>query len=184
MISGNTLTRRRWRDLWWIATALILSAPATAAPKAALWPAHNPHSRAVVDHVPWDRFLKKYVNTGPDGINRVDYAAVTQADKQGLRRYIASLAATPIRGHNREQQFVFWVNLYNAITLHIVLEAYPVASIRDLGVFSSGPWNRELVNVEVRDLTLNDIEHRIVRPIWRDPRTHYAVNCASIGSQW
>ncbi|MDH3640161.1 MAG: DUF547 domain-containing protein, partial [Gammaproteobacteria bacterium] len=41
--------------------------------------------------------------------------------------------------------------------------------------------NRELVNVEVRDLTLNDIEHRIVRPIWRDPRTHYAVNCASIG---
>jgi hypothetical protein len=67
----------------------------------------------------------------------------------------------------------------------VVLSHYPVASIRDIdvspGLFSDGPWDRALVTVAGEALTLNDIEHRILRPIWRDPRIHYAVNCASIG---
>ena len=65
----------------------------------------------------------------------------------------------------------------------MVLKNYPVDSIRDIrsGFFSAGPWGLELTRVEGQALTLDDIEHRILRPIWRDPRIHYAVNCASLG---
>ena len=69
--------------------------------------------------------------------------------------------------------------------MHLVATRYPVASIRDIdispGLFSRGPWDKKLVTVEGEALSLNDIEHRILRPIWRDPRIHYAVNCASLG---
>jgi hypothetical protein len=79
----------------------------------------------------------------------------------------------------------FWINLYNALTLQVVARRHPVDSIRDIdispGWFSDGPWDAVLVSVEGEALTLNDIEHRILRPIWRDPRIHYAVNCASLG---
>jgi hypothetical protein len=66
-----------------------------------------------------------------------------------------------------------------------VLEHYPVDSIRKIaispGLFSAGPWGKKLVTVEGKALSLDDIEHRILRPIWRDPRIHYAVNCAALG---
>jgi hypothetical protein len=77
------------------------------------------------------------------------------------------------------------VNLYNALTVRVVLDHYPVASIRDIdispGLFADGPWRKPLITVQGEDVSLDDIEHRILRPIWRDPRIHYAVNCASIG---
>lgn len=79
----------------------------------------------------------------------------------------------------------YWINLYNALTMQVVLEHYPVDSIRDIdispGWFSDGPWGAKLVGVEGEQLTLDDIEHRILRPIWQDPRIHYAVNCAAVG---
>jgi Protein of unknown function, DUF547 len=80
---------------------------------------------------------------------------------------------------SREARFAFWVNLYNALTLKVVLDAFPVRSIRNIGV--GGPWRRALVTVEGRRLSLDDIEHRTLRTGWREPRIHYAVNCASIG---
>ncbi|MGB6971054.1 MAG: DUF547 domain-containing protein, partial [Desulfobulbales bacterium] len=62
---------------------------------------------------------------------------------------------------------------------------YPVKSIRDIdispGIFSSGPWDAKLLSIEGEKISLNDIEHRILRPIWQDNRVHYAVNCASLG---
>jgi hypothetical protein len=71
------------------------------------------------------------------------------------------------------------------LTVKTVLDHYPVESIRDIdispGLFVDGPWKRKLVQVEGRQVSLDDIEHRILRPIWNDPRIHYAVNCASIG---
>jgi len=79
----------------------------------------------------------------------------------------------------------FWINLYNALTVELILDHYPVASILDIsispGLFSFGPWDKKLIEVEGEALSLNDIEHRILRPIWRDARLHYAVNCASLG---
>ncbi|MEQ8333853.1 DUF547 domain-containing protein [Nisaea sp.] len=164
------------------------SLPAGAAPKAALWDiwaAHDPAGGIVVDHAGWDRFLRQYVQTGSDGINRVSYGAVTPEDRAGLDGYIDMLAAVPVHSLSRAKQFPFWVNLYNALTVRVVLEHYPVGSIRDIdispGFFADGPWGKTLVTVEGEALSLDDIEHRILRPIWRDPRIHYAVNCASLG---
>ena len=92
----------------------------------------------------------------------------------------------------------FWINLYNAYMVKLVLDHYPAASIREIpgrprsqpaalfrfetwaSLFLGGPWASPLATVEGETLSLNDIEHRVLRPGWRDPRIHYAVNCASM----
>ena len=170
------------------ALAALLSGGARAAPKADLWErwaAHDPASTAVIDHAPWSRFLARYLRPDPDGINRVDYAGVTVADRDRLGSYIGALAETRATALSRTEQLAYWINLYNALTVRLVLDHFPVASIRDIsgdgGLFASGPWVRKLVTVEGEALSLDDIEHRILRSIWRDPRVHYAVNCAAIG---
>ena len=95
------------------------------------------------------------------------------------------MAAVRVSGLGRDEQCAYWINLYNALTLEVVLDHYPVDSIRDIdispGLFSQGPWGKKLITVEGEQVSLNDIEHRILRPIWRDPRIHYAINCASLG---
>lgn len=174
-----------------ITTALALlffswAITALAAPKADLWPrwsAHDADSRKTVDHDDWDAWLGRFVVESADGINRVAYGRVGAADRAALQSYIQRLAALDISAYNRAEQFAYWVNLYNALTVDIVLEHYPVASIREIksGLFSFGPWKLELVTIEGEAMTLDDIEHRILRPIWRDARIHYAVNCASLG---
>ncbi|MEO1088179.1 MAG: DUF547 domain-containing protein, partial [Acidobacteriota bacterium] len=79
----------------------------------------------------------------------------------------------------------YWINLYNVLTVKTVLEHYPVESIKDIALAPAGagggPWDAPLVEVLGRALSLNDIEHRILRPIWADERIHYAVNCAALG---
>ncbi|WP_323797398.1 DUF547 domain-containing protein [Nisaea sp.] len=170
------------------AVIAIWSAPAGAAPKAELWDVwavHDPASDIVADHSAWDWFLGEYVRPGSDGINRVAYDEVTAADRKALDGYIDALAAISVRSLSRAEQLPFWVNLYNALTVRVVLEHYPVASIRDIdispGFFADGPWGKKLVTLESEEVSLDDIEHRILRPVWRDPRIHYAVNCASVG---
>jgi hypothetical protein len=136
-----------------------------------------------VDHGLWTALLRAFVRPAPDGINRVAYRDIGPADRQRLRGYIAALEQADARRLSRDAQFAYWVNLYNAATIDVVLSAYPVASIRDIGagLFSRGPWDRLVVTVNGHALSLNDIEHRILRPYWRDPRVHYALNCASLG---
>ena len=167
---------------------LVISVEALAAPSADPWPfwaENDPASAATLDFGFWNGFLARYLKSGPDGINRVAYGAVTPSDRQALDKDLAGLAALPIRRYARPQQMAYWINLYNALTVETVLAHYPVDSIRDIsispGLFSRGPWDRKVVTVEGQALSLNDIEHRILRPIWRDPRIHYAVNCASLG---
>jgi len=164
------------------------SLEALFAPSASLWPRWQAHARGStrrVGHGVWDHLLKTYASAGPDGINRFAYGRVSAADRTQLVAYLDDLAATPVDLLDRPAQFAFWVNLYNALTVKVILDHYPVASIRDVdispGLFARGPWDAPLIGVEGERLTLNDIEHRILRPIWRDPRLHYAVNCASLG---
>lgn len=156
-----------------------------AAPKAELWArwqAHKPGADQHIDHQPWKRFLGKYVRP-TKGVNLIAYGEVTKADKQALNDYLDQLQGLSISNYNRGEQFAFWVNLYNARTVALILEHYPVDSIKDIsfGWFSFGPWDEKLMTVEGESLSLNDVEHRILRPIWKDNRIHYAVNCASIG---
>ena len=158
------------------------------APSAELWDrwqAHDATSRETIDHADWDRLLMTYLQPDGEGVQRFAYGEVTPADKAALETYVQDLAGLPISSHNRSEQFAYWVNLYNALTVQVILDHYPVESIRDIdispGLFADGPWDKELVTIEGEAVSLNDIEHRILRPIWRDPRIHYAVNCASIG---
>lgn len=160
-----------------------------AAPKADLWPRwqqHDPNNQQGIDFTPWNTFLGTYVEAQhPSGIARVRYAQVTAADRQTLKQFLATMQGLPISTYNRREQQAYWVNVYNALTVSVVLDHYPVQSIRDIrlspGLFSSGPWQAKLVTIEGEKISLDDIEHRILRPIWKENRLHYALNCASLG---
>jgi hypothetical protein len=148
------------------------------------WDQHDPTSQQSLDHSAWTNFLNTFVVERP-GVNLVRYGDVDQTASQQLDDYLAMLQSVPVSTLNRDQQFAFWLNLYNAQTIRIVLDHLPIKSIRDIdispGLFADGPWDAALIKIEGESLTLNDIEHRILRPLWQDPRIHYAVNCASIG---
>lgn len=148
------------------------------------WAVHNDADTRVIDHAAWSGLLASYVKPGSDGLNLFAYGAVTPADRQVLKDYIAQLGGVAITGFNRKEQLAFWLNLYNAVTVQVILDHYPVKSIKDIdisGFLKDGPWQKELASVEETPLTLDNIEHDILRPIWRDPRIHYGVNCASVG---
>ncbi|MCH9673745.1 MAG: DUF547 domain-containing protein [Gammaproteobacteria bacterium] len=182
-------SRRSFRVHGLIAAVVCaLSTNAVAAPKAVLWERWAQHDNSAtkrIDHSPWQAFLQRYVKADGAGVNRVRYGRVSAKDRMALDEYVERLSATPISRHSRAEQLPFWINLYNALTIKVVLEHYPVASIKDIdispGLFASGPWGKKLAEVEGTPVSLDDIEHRILRPIWKDPRIHYAVNCASIG---
>lgn len=169
-----------------VLTLLPLGSHAASKPVAwAHWQAFDPASQTLVDHTPWGRFLERYLKPSADGVNRMAYAKVSPADKARLDAYVETLTATGVRLLNRDEQRAFWINLYNALTVQVVLAHYPVDSILDIdispGLFANGPWGKKLVEIEGEAVSLDDIEHRILRPIWRDPRLHYTINCASIG---
>ena len=168
---------------------LLTATPGYAAPKAELWPRwekHDPASTQTIDHSLWDKFLKQnLVAPHPSGINRVRYTGVAPEDRKALKGYLKNLQSLPISSYNRAEQKAYWINLYNGLTVDLVLSRLPIESIRDVnispGLFVRGPWGAKLLTVEEERLSLDDIEHRILRPIWKDNRVHYAVNCASLG---
>lgn len=137
-----------------------------------------------IDHSAWQQFLGRYVVPSNANINLVRYGKVSAADKVLLKAYIAALEKVKVTALKADEQRAFWINLYNAMTIDVVVDRYPVKSIKDISLggalFSSGPWKKPLVVIEGRKLSLDNIEHDILRKIWRDPRVHYAVNCASI----
>jgi len=145
------------------------------------WEQSSPTQQVAVDHGPWDAFLAQYLSTDAAGINRLDYSRVSAADQANLDAYLGSLQQVRTVTLTRDQQLAFWINLYNAKTVDIVLEAYPVDSILKIkdGILPTGPWKRKVVTVDGESLSLNDIEHRIVRPVFREARIHYALNCAA-----
>lgn len=148
------------------------------------WTQADPLSRTVIDHTAWDRMLDKYITRDAAGVNRFAYHLLAGDDGRRLNRYIQGLTEIRIGTFNRAEQFAFWVNLYNALTVKLVAESYPVASIRAIKLnkqFDEGPWNRKLVEVNQTPISLNDILHRILRPIWREPRVHYLLTTAAVG---
>ncbi|MGK0398640.1 MAG: hypothetical protein ACJA0I_000934 [Gammaproteobacteria bacterium] len=166
--------------------ALSFSSLIAAAPASELWDkwaSHDADSNLTIDHSEWNDLTSRFVTPTKDGINHFAYSKFQMDEKKQLQAYILGLSKTPIRQYNRDEQMAYWINLYNAITVNLILDNYPIASIRDIksGFFSFGPWDKKLIMIDGEEMSLNDIEHRILRPIWQDPRIHYAVNCASIG---
>ena len=139
--------------------------------------------RAVADHAAFDVLLSRHARNSRDGVVRVDYAGWrgSSADRAALGRYIDNLSALDPLSLTRPEQFAYWANLYNALTIRVVLDEWPVRSIRDIrsSLLVAGPWKKIVARVGGVDLSLDDIEHEILRKGWSDPRVHYAVNCAS-----
>lgn len=176
------------RVLFLVATAFfaLLSQTVSAAPESdiwSIWDQSDESSEVIVNHSSWGEFLKAYIRMDDSGINKLAYRDVSDTDRKKLTQYIDSLVAIDPRGLNKVEQLAYWINLYNALTVDVVLKNPSKDSILRMGegFFSIGPWDDQATTVAGNPVTLNDIEHRILRPIWQDHRIHYAVNCASIG---
>jgi len=150
------------------------------------WSETNALDIKTISHKKWGNFLKKYMfENHNSGIGRFNYSSVEKKDFETLKNYVNDLASLKITHYNRKEQKAYWINLYNALTVKLILEHYPLKSIRDIKIkqnhASFGPWDAKLIKIEGAALSLNDIEHRILRPITKDPLVHYALNCASLG---
>lgn len=138
-------------------------------------------------HVPFGALLSRYVAVDDTGLARVDYGAwkANAGDVAALATYLDALSAAKPSSMDEASRMAFYINAYNALTLKVVLDHYPVASIREIsispGLFSIGPWKKKLLSIEGEMLSLDDIEHTRLLAAFRDNRIHYAVNCASVG---
>ena len=164
-------------------TALVL-ALATAAPALAADAIEQfrPSGEASFDHAAFDALLEAHVKPDGEGYNEVDYASLA-ADRDKLDTYLDALTGFDPTTLSEDEAHAYWINLYNAKTLDVILDHYPVESIRRINLggalFKPGPWSKEILSVNGTDLTLDDVEHRIVRAIFNDPMSHYGLNCAS-----
>ena len=118
----------------------------------------------------WDEHLKKFVS--PNG--KVDYAA-WKSEQEDLDNYIADLQKNPPNeSWSKNKKLAYWINAYNALTVQLILKHYPVQSIKNI----KKPWDTKCFSIEGKDLTLGEIEHKILRKM-DEPRIHFAINCAS-----
>ena len=122
-----------------------------------------------ITHDLWDVLLQQQVYNG-----LVDYA---HFNRPALKRYLAELDKMQLEGLSTNQQLALWINAYNAYTIELVLNNYPLKSIKDI----SKPWDHKSARVGGKLYSLNEIEHEILRKKFKDPRIHFAIVCASIG---
>lgn len=126
------------------------------------------------DNTPYAKLLAKYVKNG-----EVDYKGFKSEEKE-LDRYLEILEKSDTGKLDRNEKFAFYINAYNAWTIKLILTGYPgVKSIKDLGSILKSPWKKKICRLDGKVITLDDIEHKILRPVFKDPRVHFAVNCAS-----
>ncbi len=142
---------------------------------------------AFADHSSWDTLLKQHVRWVYEGhASTVDYAGFKR-NQAALDAYLANLSAVQQAAFDTwpaSQQLAFFINAYNAFTIQLVLSRYPgLKSIKDLGSLFQSPWKRPFIRLLGKTVSLDDIEHRLIRGSgrYRDPRVHFALNCASVG---
>jgi hypothetical protein len=132
-------------------------------------------TQAAVDNAIYAELLGRYVKQG-----HVDYKGLKTQEGR-LDDYLGSLAEVDPGALSRNARFAFYINAYNAWTLKLILTGYPgVTSIKDLGTWFSSPWKKKIVKIHGETLTLDQIEHKILRPEFKDPRVHFAINCAAL----
>lgn len=129
-------------------------------------------------HSVFGTVLKAYVKDA-----RVNYSPL-KSNPQDLDRYLAQVAAVSepeFKQWNEKQQIAFLINAYNAYTLRLIVDHYPVKGIKDIGGVFSGPWDQPIVHLFGRTLTLNTVEHKMLRKDYSEPRIHFALVCAAKG---
>jgi hypothetical protein len=173
------------------ACALLLASCAVTAPPPVLWDrwtAHDESNARTIDRSIWSRLLDRYV-TGDAGAERVRYGAVTAEDRAQLDYWLRSMSRVSISRYALREQRAYWINLYNAETVRIVLDHRGIASVRTLSpqglaaLFAPpDPFAARDIEVEDQTLSVNDIRDHILRPYWHDPRTLYALCDATADS--
>lgn len=124
----------------------------------------------VLDHSTWNDLLKKFV----DDDGNVNYSGFKK-DIAGLEAYLALLSQNaPLPSWSKNEKLAFYINLYNAATVKLIVDNYPTKSIKDI----PNRWKKEWISVNGDITSLNDIEHKVLRKI-NEPRIHFAINCAS-----
>ena len=135
-------------------------------------------------HAAFTNILRKYVSA-PDGqgLTHFNYGGLKAAssDKSALDNYIKGLEQVNPSNLSRNDAIAYYANLYNAVTVQVVTENYPVSSIKKLGPLGSGPWKKNLFTINGKPASLNNVEHDIMRKQFPSPYVHYMVNCASVG---
>lgn len=118
----------------------------------------------------WDKVLKAHVSA--DGV--VNYTAIKKdpAFDTALRLFATQ---HPDASWSKNEAMAFWINVYNAFTVKLIVDNMPVKSIMDLGK----PWDKSFITLKGKTYSLNQIEHEILRPVYKDARVHFAINCAS-----
>ena len=142
---------------------------------------------AEFDHSQWDSLLRKHVKVQGAGVaTQLDYAGMA-GDQAQLSAYLAALAAVDRASFevwDTASQLAFLINTYNALTVDLILDDYPdIDSIRDIGFLLSSAWNQDIASLFREPVTLDEIEHEMIRgwDRYKEPRIHFAVNCAAIG---
>ena len=160
-----------------VAAALVLAIVAPAAARSA---PDATRAESIREHAQWTRLLRRYVS---DGL--VDYAALKRDGRPALDAYLRSLESverSELEAWPRADQLAFWINAYNAYTVKLILDHHPLRSIRSIGLLPSSAFRKKFIPLERaagRKLSLDDIEHRILREEFNEPRIHFAIVCAS-----
>ncbi|MFC1585568.1 DUF547 domain-containing protein [Fibrobacterota bacterium] len=137
-------------------------------------PVLTPGTESESIHAPWSSLLQAHVKKG-----NVDYSGL-KADKEHmnlLEKYLKVLGKTEIADYSRQEKLAFWINAYNAFTIKLIINHYPVKSIKDI----KKPWKEKIWTAAGETLSLDDIEHKKLRKELKEPRIHFAIVCASIG---
>ena len=179
---------RKWVGCLIILVVLTVSGRAAAAVpmnQIDFWNDSEPSSLIDLDHSAFEDILKKYVATDhPSDISRFNYTAVTQADFAKLNEYLTYLQFMEPRQLTEAEAKAFWINLYNAATLKMVLEAFidngSVSKIKARGL-PARRWRRDIVTIAQQDMSLEDIMNGVIRPMYKDPRVHYALFFCALG---
>lgn len=132
----------------------------------------------VINHEEWSTLLAKYV----DKQGNVDYQAF-QEEEQKLNQYLDLLSQNPPGAdQSQNQQLTYWINAYNAFTVKLILNHYPLKGIKTISnglPMMGSPWDIKFFKIGGVDFDLNTIEHEILRKKFKEPRIHFAINCAS-----
>ena len=128
------------------------------------------------DYSEYERLLKTYV----DG-DKVRYAvwAENPGDVAAIQEFVTVLGQTEIDTLSKADQTAFYINLYNAAMLEVILENYPVKSVKTIGILPFSIFKKDFIGLAERKVSLDDIEKGILLKQYFDPRIHFAVNCAS-----
>lgn len=134
----------------------------------------KPQTTSQIDHQAWDKLLKQHVR--PNGL--VDYKGFT-ADSIALKAYIIYLSEqVPNANWSTKEQLAYFINVYNANTIKLIIDNYPVPSIKDISATIS-PFLKQFIKIGEKSYSLADIEKGILQKM-NEPRIHFAINCASI----